>query len=115
MASASKAPAARPPSGPNATTTRSPIPIRTMANPKKTTAIPAWLAYAHSVADHDDHRPGIAVEQPAPFLDHGLDLPLERVRFHEILHLFIEGRAHGRRTRERTKGLSRAQPTGSCS
>src|SRR6267143_2456292 len=73
---------------------------------------PRERGHAPPVALDDDHRRGIAVEQVAPFLDHGLDLSLERLWLQDILHLFIEGRAHGRRTREHTKGLSRAQPTG---
>src|SRR2546426_7095749 len=64
------------------------------------------------MALHDDHRRRISVEKGPPFLDHALDLTLERLWLDEILHLFIEGRAHGRRTRERTKGLSRAHSTG---
>src|SRR5207247_453811 len=60
----------------------------------------------------DDHRGRVPIEEGAPLLDDGVDLSLECVRVQEILHLLIEGRAHRRRTRERTKGLSRAQPTG---
>src|SRR2546430_5430895 len=60
----------------------------------------------------DDHRRRISVEKGSPFLNHGLDLLVERLWLDEILYLFIEGRAHGRRTRERTKGLSRAHSTG---
>src|SRR5256886_7564616 len=60
----------------------------------------------------DDHRRRISVEKGPPFLNHGLDLLVERLWLDEILYLFIEGRAHSRRTRERTKGLSRAHSTG---
>src|SRR3989454_10770158 len=64
------------------------------------------------MALHDDHRRRISVEKGPPFLDHALDLLVECLRLHEILHFFIESGAHGGRTRERTKGLSRAHSTG---
>src|SRR5439155_14442959 len=47
--------------------------------------------------DHD-HRGGVSVEQPSPFLDDGIETGLERLGAEQIPHFFVVGPAHGRST-----------------